>query len=416
MPRIGFTFVGDLARDSRLRRFAAAASEVAEVTVVQLSAVRGERGGGVIGGWNEGNDGKDGKDGKDGNDGYDGYDGGTGDSRDGGQGNIEVLKVTMRGSLRQELPRFWRKAEAVLRGLKCDLCAAADLYSLPASARAARALGRPLIYDARELYSSVAALQGRAIMQRFWTGVERRYAPRAKTVLTVNESIAAILRENHADVRVVRNLPDFPVPAPSRKLREACGIPAGRRILLSQGGVQRGRGAMPLIDAMTELPDCHLVFLGDGELRGEFEAAAGLSGVSDRVSFLPAVPSAALPDWTASADLGMCLIENLGRSYYLSLPNKLFEYIAAGVPVVGSDFPEIGAVLRGTGAGIAVDPGDRDLIVRAVRTLLDDTDRRARAQSACLAAAEKYHWKHERRVFAGAIADAIADAVSGRRG
>ncbi|MBE0644230.1 MAG: glycosyltransferase family 4 protein [Bacteroidetes bacterium] len=364
-PHICFTFVGDVTRDSRLRRFAAAAGEVADVHILQLFK--------------------------------------SGD----GHPDPRVIPFPLRSSLRQALPRFWRQASAALRELHCDLCIAADLYSLPAAARGARALGRPLVYDARELYASIAALQGRSLMQRFWTGVERRYARRATAILTVNESIAGILRDRHADVRVVRNVPDWSAPRESQKLREACGIPADRRILLSQGGLQRGRGALPLVDALAALPDCHLVFLGDGDYRGEIEAAAQLIGVSDRVSIISAVPSADLPQWTASADLGMCLIENLGRSYYLSLPNKLFEYMAAGVPVVGSDFPEIGMLLRETGAGITVDPSDGELLVRAVRVLLDDTDRYARAKAACLAASKQYHWENERRVFAALIKSLI---------
>ncbi|MFA6234710.1 MAG: glycosyltransferase, partial [Bacteroidota bacterium] len=115
------------------------------------------------------------------------------------------------------------------------------------------------------------------------------------------------------------------------------------------------------------------------------------------------VSSAELSAWTASADLGMCLIENLGRSYFLSLPNKLFEYFAAGIPVVGSDFPEIGAVLRETGAGIAVDPAHSELLRKAIRTLLDDSGRYARAKTACLIASKEFHWEKEREVLLRAI-------------
>ncbi|MBR9978625.1 MAG: glycosyltransferase family 4 protein, partial [Bacteroidetes bacterium] len=310
-----------------------------------------------------------------------------------------LMHYPMRGSLRSALPRFWRQAALAAREIDGDLFVASDLFSLPAAARAAKRARKPLLYDARELYCSVAALQGRRLMQRFWNWVEKRYARRAAVVLTVNDSIATILRETYSDVRVVRNVSDFPKPAPSRKIRDLLGIPENRRILLSQGGLQQGRGAFILVDILMELPDCHLVFLGDGALRGDIEAAARIAGVSERVCVLPSVPSGELPAWTASADLGMCLIEDLGRSYYLSLPNKLFEYIAAGVPVIGSDFPEIGPLLRETSSGIAVNPSEPELVLRAIRTLLNDDGRYERSRQACLEAATQYHWDVEREHY-----------------
>lgn len=320
-------------------------------------------------------------------------------------GEYDIIAIPMHGSLRRALPRFWRQCVLALRQLEVDTCIAADLYSLPGAARGCRGRKARLIYDARELYSSIAALQGRGLMQRFWSVVERRCAARAQVVLTVNESIAAILRERFTDVRVLRNVPDFTVPPSSRRLREQLGLDAHRRILLSQGGLQSGRGALPLVALMPELPDCDLVFLGDGPLHDEIVAAAVINGVSDRVHLISAVPSSELPHWTASAELGLCLIENLGRSYHLSLPNKLFEYLACGIPVIGSDFPEIGAVLRETGAGIAVDPTDRQLVVRAIRTLLDDTARYARAQDACRDAALRYHWTLEKTRWKHTLTD-----------
>lgn len=389
-PSICFTFVGEVSRDSRLRRMASTATGIADVYVVQLKTAsrEGDDASGIEGMvGDEGEKWKDGKDGK------------MEEFGDAGQGQFHIMTFEKRGSLRQALPRFWRQASAAVRELGADICIASDLYSLPGAAWAVGKSRRPLIYDARELYSSVAALQDRGLMQQFWSRVEGHYGKRAHTVLTVNDSIATILRKRFSDVRVLRNLPDFPLPAASQKLREVLRIPSERRILLSQGGLQRGRGALLLVDAMGALTDCHLVFLGDGEMRGEIEAAAAIKGVDDRVSVLSAVPSTELPQWTASADIGLCLIENLGRSYHLSLPNKLFEYIACGVPVVGSDFPEIGPVLRDSGAGLAVNPADPQLLVRAIRTLLDDPARYARMRTACLNAAMEFHWDTERVRF-----------------
>ncbi|MBN1447352.1 MAG: hypothetical protein JXA28_05425, partial [Bacteroidetes bacterium] len=129
-PHICFTFVGDVTRDSRLRRFRQAAAEIGRVSLVSTS-------------------------------------------------------LTSSASLRRELPRFWRSGREEARALHADLYLAADLYSLPIAAAAARHAGSPFIYDARELYRSIAALVGRPVMQHFWSLLEQRYTRRAHTVLTV---------------------------------------------------------------------------------------------------------------------------------------------------------------------------------------------------------------------------------------
>lgn len=412
-PHICFTFVGDVTRDSRLRRFRQAASEIADVSLVTLSVSAS----------------------------------GEDEERRAAAGNarsspgeaetrstasaahesppssrhfhLERFGRQLRfrslapATLRALLPRFWREGARAAAMLDADLYVAADLYALPAAAWAARRTGRPLIYDARELYRAVAALSHRPLMQRFWQLLERRYARGARAVLTVNESIAGILRGDFSPVHVVRNLPDWGQPAeegreePADRIRRALGISADRTVLLSQGGVQRGRGALVCIDALAELPECDLVFLGDGAMRDDVRLHAEVCDRSDRVHLLPAVPSDELPQWTASADIGLCVIENLGESYYLSLPNKLFEYIAAGVPVVGSDFPEIGRVLRESGAGIPVDPSDAASVARGVRRMLDEPGLLDELRAACAAAAREYRWDSERGAFTEILREAL---------
>ncbi|MBN1447376.1 MAG: glycosyltransferase, partial [Bacteroidetes bacterium] len=128
--------------------------------------------------------------------------------------------------------------------------------------------------------------------------------------------------------------------------------------------------------------------------------------VADRVHVLPAVPSEELQQWTASADIGLCMIENLGSSYFLSLPNKLFEYIAAGLPVVGSDFPEIGRVLRESGSGVAVAP-EAGLVAEAVHTLIDEPAALQRLHENSRAAAAVYHWDREKPAFQEILAEIL---------
>ncbi|MDT8325525.1 MAG: glycosyltransferase [Bacteroidota bacterium] len=376
-PQICFTFVGTVSRDSRLRRFARAAAAIADVSVLTLT-----------------------------------------DEPAATLHGVAIVSIPRGPSLRSALPRFWRMgadalpaggadalpaggADALPAG-GADLYIAADLYSLPLAARLAAAGSSGLIYDSRELYRAIAALEGRRLMQGFWSALERRYARRAHAVLTVNDSIAEILRAEFDDVRVLHNYPDAVEDRASNgsnRLREALGIPADQRILLSQGGLQRGRGALLCVNALAQVDAAALVFLGDGPLRDEILLHARVHGVEDRVHVHPAVPSDELLSWTAGADVGLCMIENLGRSYYLSLPNKLFEYMAAGLPVVGSDFPEIGRVLRASGAGIPVPADNPDALAESLRQLLADSARLEELRQRSVDARTAYQWQSEETLF-----------------
>jgi glycosyltransferase involved in cell wall biosynthesis len=364
MPRrqhICFTFVGTITRDSRLRRFVRTAASVADVSIIVLT-----------------------------------------DDVSPALPDAAVVPIPRGASLRSALPQFWRTGADVLPAGGADLYLAADLYSLPLAARLAAAGQSGLVYDSRELYRAIAALEGRWLTQRFWSWLERRYARRADAVLTVNNSIAEILRAEYGDVRVLHNYPDAVADSASSgsdRLRKALDIPAAQRILLSQGGLQSGRGALLCVDALSRIDGAALVFLGDGPMRDEILLHARVQGVQDRVHVLPAVPSDELLSWTAGADVGLCMIENLGRSYYLSLPNKLFEYIAAGLPVVGSDFPEIGRVLRESGAGMPVPAENADVLAETLRQLLADPARLETLRRRSRAARTEYQWRSEESLF-----------------
>ncbi|NOY05903.1 MAG: glycosyltransferase family 4 protein [Chlorobi bacterium] len=290
---------------------------------------------------------------------------------------------------------FYAGARMAASRLDADVYIASDLYSLPAAVAAGR---RKIVwYDSRELYSDLSTLQGKPLRRAFWRTVEKKYGRRARVVTTVNASIADILRGRFRRVDVIRN---YPLPVRYERdeaFRKRCGVPPGRFLLLSQGGLQKGRGAFVILDALQSRVDASVVFLGDGPLKGEITAYAEILGMSERVSLLPAVPLRDLPACTASADVGLCVIENLGRSYYLSLPNKLFEYIMAGVPVVASDFPELGAVIQEEGVGLACDPGRPDSIRAAIDKLLDDRETYEKCRMACLSARDRFNWEREEK-------------------
>ncbi len=283
-------------------------------------------------------------------------------------------------------PLFFRRAHRLFQreASKCraDVYHASDLYTLPALAAAAKKHSARLVLDARELYPHVDATAGKPWATRVWTALERRYLPRTDAVLTVNDSIADRMADTYGIERpiVTHNVPERQAVPRTDALRDLLGIPAERKIVLYQGLVRVGRGLRTLIDALRDVPDAHLVVIGDGPNKHVIIGHASTS-LPGRAHFLPHTPPDDLLRFTASADLGVHIPRPITLSIYLALPNKLFEYLMAGLPVVVADIPEMQRVLDEHEVGLTVDPHDRDAIAEAIQRALTDTEARQRWQA-----------------------------------
>ena len=302
---------------------------------------------------------------------------------------------------------FWRAhrtVRAAARATPAGLYLASDLYTLPALAAAAERHGGALVYDARELYDALDSTHDRPYVGRFWAAVEDRYAPRADAVLTVGEAIADRLAARTGIIDrpiVLYNAPALAEgPVDPGALRRELGLPDdGRVVVLYQGLFREGRGLSALVEAARRVEGVRLVLIGEGALAGEIERAG--EDLGHRLVVHPFVPPDRLATLTPGADLGACLIEPLTESLRLSLPNKLFEYLAAGVPVLASPLPEIRPVVE-QGVGVLADPADPAAVADALRQSLD-ADRRARWAAAAPAALAPYTWTAGRRTFRALI-------------
>jgi glycosyltransferase involved in cell wall biosynthesis len=323
----------------------------------------------------------------------------------------------------------WARAAAAAAP-EADAYHGHDLSGLPGAVAAAARHGRTapgtrpaLVYDSHEIYvesGRIAKLPGWA---RRWLGrQERAWVRRVDALVTVNQSLAEDLGRRYRPRRVVvvRNCParwQAPEPRPDL-LRTAAGIPAGHPVALYHGGFSAHRGMEELAEAILQpgMEQVHAVFLGYGSERASLDRRAADPRYGGRLHVLDAVPPHELPPWVASADVGVMPIQRSTLNHYLSTPNKLFESLAAGVPVVVSDFPEMHRIVLSdpdAPLGATCDPADPADVARAIRSILDlPPDELADLRRRCLRAAhERYNWETEVARLTGLYRDLVGDGA-----
>jgi len=300
-----------------------------------------------------------------------------------------------------------------------------DLRGLAAAVAARDRIGRgEIVYDSHEIFVEAGEHAERpARARRALRVLERRLAASAVALVTVNDALAERLGPALGIERVVvvHNCPPRwtpPADAPNR-LRAATGIPADTPILLYHGGLAPGRGIDTLLAAIREpgLEDAHLVFLGFGPWAARVRALAADRSSAGRVHALPPVPPDELLEWVAGADVAVAPIEPTTLNHRLSTPNKVFEALAAGVPVVASDFPQLRAIVDGLGdgpLGAVADPRDAHSVATAVRSILDaDAPERAALRARCLAAGHaRWNWETESAGLVALVGDLARGAAA----
>ncbi len=212
------------------------------------------------------------------------------------------------------------------------------------------------------------------LRRRLFATYERRLAQRCDAIITVNEGAADLLVRQLGCGRpsVVMNVPSRGATrvAPDDRIRAALGLPSTTGIVLYQGALLTERGIEQGLDAILQVPDSALVLLGYGELLGAIRAAAAAPPHLGRVFTLPAVPPGDLLAWTAAADVMLIAIQGSTPNHRIATPNKLFEAMAAGIPVVVSDLPGMASIVRRVGCGLVVDGSDPGAIAAGLRQVL----------------------------------------------
>lgn len=266
----------------------------------------------------------------------------------------------------------------------------------------------PLVYDAHELESERNGLS--RLRNRLSGLTERIWIRAADATITVSGSIADWYQEAYGIDRpaVVRNIPARAgTPGPeSRILRETHGIPDDAVLFIYQGALSSGRGIEQIVEIFSdETIRNHLVVMGYGALEQKVVEAANLC---PNIHFQPAVAPQEVLHYTSSADIGLCLIENTCLSYYYSLPNKLFEYLLCGLPVVVNDLPEQRKIVEAFNCGWIV-PSSLDAKKTAITAI--DAGALATGKRGAERAAAELDWVNE----AARLTDVYLDVSAKKR-
>jgi glycosyltransferase involved in cell wall biosynthesis len=276
--------------------------------------------------------------------------------------------------------------------LRPDVVHAHDVNTLPTAWLVARLARARLVYDAHEISTS---REGYQVFRRLVGRVEGCLMPRAEGTITTTDRRAAFFARAYGIARplVLQNRPSSQHIPKSDRIRSELRLPHAWPIVLYQGGLQPGRGLDRLVDAALDVPDAYFVFVGDGSMGEALRGQVDRLNLEERVRFIPTVPLDELPAYTASADIGVQPIENTCLNHLTTDSNKLFEYVAAGLPVVASRFPEIRKVVNEFDLGVLIPSDNTAALADAILTLVKDESLRERYARNANRAARVLNWE-----------------------
>jgi len=296
---------------------------------------------------------------------------------------------------------FVRSTLLLLR-TPADIYHAHDFTALPACYIAARLRRKPLIFHAHELPLSELDIPQRRWLRILLIPFLAHMISRCTAGIAASPYYEQVLRERYhlSNVTLLRNVAPYQHIEKSHRLRHCLGLDPSVSIVLYQGNIQQDRRLDILVHAAAFLEeDIVVVMLGKGiePTISEIKALIASEGLADRVKILPPVPYEELLDWTSSADIGLTLIPPDGTlNMRTCLPNKLFEYLMAGLPVLTSPMEAVAPLVTTYDVGCVVPSLAANDLGAAINTMLKDTAGLARMrQNALYASQNEFNWEKE---------------------
>lgn len=247
---------------------------------------------------------------------------------------------------------------------KSDILLANDTDTLPANYLLSVIKKKKLVFDAHELFPEVPELTQRKFVKKCWTKIEDIIFPKLRYSYTVCQSIADYYNAKYGiKMQVVRNVPYL-------QTTKNLSIKNEKKTIIYQGALNIGRGLEWIIQAMPYIENSQLTIVGNGDIKDDLTHLTNKLQLNDKVQFLGRMLPDDFKKITKNADLGLCLLENRGLSYYYSLPNRIFDYIHAGIPVLATDFPEIRNIVKTNKTGILIKHYEPEYLAEVINKIL----------------------------------------------
>ena len=303
--------------------------------------------------------------------------------------------------------RLW----AFLKKLQVDVYLANDLDTLLPNVFWSSRNKLPLVYDSHEYFLGSPEIESRPVIKFIWSVAEKYAIPRVDFAVTVNDSISRQYhREYGKSFDVVRNVPMTPSSGflfdnNSQQVKDDTRrkllLPLKKPIWIIQGaGINVDRGAEELLEATMALKGkVLLLIVGNGDAIPKLKLTVKSNNLNnDIVRFIPRQNLKSLREYTFAADIGFSLDKPISQNYRWSLPNKLFDYWQAGIPVVSSNLIEVSKLIKSTEAGIITADNSVKSILEAVKNL-SKIKNYQKAKRAAEEAAKIYNWENEKKVW-----------------
>jgi len=272
---------------------------------------------------------------------------------------------------------------------KADIFLSNDLDTLLANTIVAKLRRKKLIYDSHELFTEVPELADKKLKKKIWLFVEKICIKKADRSYTVCQPIADHYNDLYnINMKVIRNLPT--------KKHVSSDFVQRENVLIYQGAMNKERGIEMMIEAVAGIENCKFYIAGKGNLESKLKKMTEELNITDRVIFKGVLDFDSLHQLTQTAKIGFSLEQGNSLNYKYALPNKIFDYMQAGVPVICSELPEMKKIIDSYSTGVAVNLKNADELRELIIALLTDKAKLENYHNNCIKAAEVLNWENEK--------------------
>ncbi len=278
-----------------------------------------------------------------------------------------------------------------------DIYFAGDFFSLPASVIAAKIKRAKVYYDSREIYSELPSLENRKQLKKFFKIIERIFIQHTDCVFTTGEMDSEYIEKLYSlkQTYLLRNLPLMKKNISPINYHTEFNIPSNQLIVLYQGIIVVGRGLETCFKAVKKMDNLYLVILGGGEHIEQFKSLSKEMKINDRVFFAGKISQDKLLNYTAGAFAGLSLIDDISINNHYALPNKLFEYVMSGLPVIASNLPQMKKIVLEYDIGAVIKESNEDELVEVLNKWSNDQSLYKTKKENCIKASATLNWETE---------------------